>query len=100
MNPTKKQADIAGILCISASLAAVFAWMYVNGYIFVRLWIAAFGYLANSAVAILAPAYRQAIGQFADPVQMAELPIIFWLLIWGEKVKPVPPLPPANSLGQ
>jgi Domain of unknown function (DUF4386) len=71
-------------------------WLFPFGVLVIRsnfiprflgylLWIAAFGYLANSAAALLSPAYRQAIGQFADPLQMAELLIIFWLLIWGAK---------------
>jgi len=76
-------------------------WLFPFGVLVVRshfmprflgylLWIAAFGYLANSAVALLSPASRQAIAQFADPLQMAELPIIFWLLIWGARVKHIP----------
>ena len=36
MNPTKKQARIAGLLYLLASITAVFAWIYVNGKIFVR----------------------------------------------------------------
>ena len=36
MHPLKKQAHSAGILYLSASIAAVFAWIYVNGRIFVR----------------------------------------------------------------
>jgi len=36
MNTIKKQAHIAGILYLLASIAAVFAWVYVNGKIFVR----------------------------------------------------------------
>jgi len=36
MNPIKKQAHIAGVLYVVASITAVFAWIYVNGKIFVR----------------------------------------------------------------
>src|SRR5262245_27453861 len=36
MNAIKKQAHIAGILYVVASIAAVFAWIYVDGKIFVR----------------------------------------------------------------
>ena len=36
MNPIKKQAHIAGILYVLASITAVFAWVYVNSKIFVR----------------------------------------------------------------
>lgn len=76
-------------------------WLFPFGVLVIRsgfiprflgylLWIAAFGYLANCAAVLLWPANRQAVAQFADPLQMAELPIIFWLLIWGARVKPVP----------
>ncbi len=75
-------------------------WLFPFGVLVVRsqfiprflgylLWIAAFGQLANSFAALVVPAFRQAVGQFADPLQMAELAIIFWLLIWGAKVKPI-----------
>jgi hypothetical protein len=36
MNPTKKQARIAGLLYLLASIPAVFSWIYVNGKVFVR----------------------------------------------------------------
>jgi len=36
MNPTKKRARIAGLLYLLASITAVFAWIYVNGKVFVR----------------------------------------------------------------
>jgi hypothetical protein len=36
MNPIKKQAHIAGVLYVLASIAAVFAWIYVDGKVFVR----------------------------------------------------------------
>src|SRR6516225_5733039 len=36
MNPIKKQAHIAGVLYVLASIAAVFAWIYVDGRVFVR----------------------------------------------------------------
>src|SRR5215831_17762901 len=36
MNAIKKQAHIAGVLYVVASITAVFAWIYVNGKIFVR----------------------------------------------------------------
>lgn len=76
-------------------------WLFPFGLLVIRsgfiprflgylLWIAAFGHIANSFAAVLLPAQRQAIAQFADILQMAELPIIFWLLIWGAKVKAIP----------
>ena len=36
MNPIKKQAHIAGVLYVLASIMAVFAWVYVDGKVFVR----------------------------------------------------------------
>jgi len=36
MNSIKKQARIAGVLYVLASIMAVFAWVYVNGKLFVR----------------------------------------------------------------
>ena len=36
MNPIKKQAHIAGVLYVLASIAAVFAWIYVDGKVFIR----------------------------------------------------------------
>jgi hypothetical protein len=36
MNPIKKQAHIAGVLYVLASIMAVFAWVYVTGKLFVR----------------------------------------------------------------
>jgi hypothetical protein len=76
-------------------------WLFPFGLLVIRsgfiprflgylLWIAAFGHIANSFAAVLLPAQRQAIAQFADILQMAELPIIFWLLIWGVKGKAIP----------
>jgi hypothetical protein len=76
-------------------------WLFPFGLLVIRsgfiprflgylLWIAAFGHIANSFAAVLLPAQRPAIAQFADILQMAELPIIFWLLIWGVKGKAIP----------
>ena len=85
-------------------------WLFPFGLLVIRsgfiprflgylLWIAAFGHLANSATALLSPTYRQAVGQFADPLQMAELPIIFWLLIWGARVAPSPAATSVSNSG-
>jgi len=76
-------------------------WLFPFGVLAIRsgfiprflgylLWIAACGHLANSAAALLWPAGRQSVAQFADILQMGELAIIFWLLIWGAKVEQIP----------
>ncbi len=72
-------------------------WLFPFGVLVVRsgfiprflgylLWIAAIGHLANSAAALVMPEYRQGVARFADILQMAELPIVFWLLLWGARV--------------
>jgi hypothetical protein len=50
--------------------------------------VAAFGYLASSFTFLLMPAYGPAIDSIASKLMLCELPIIFWLLIWGANVKP------------
>lgn len=84
-------------------------WLFPFGVLVIRsgfiprflgylLWIAACGHLANSTTSILAPAYRPAVGQFANLLQMGELTIIFWLVIWGAKTQRIS-LQQAESLG-
>jgi hypothetical protein len=75
-------------------------WLFPFGVLVIRsgfiprflgylLFIAGVGYIANSLAALLLPAQRDLVARFADILQMAELPIIFWLLIWGAKDQPV-----------
>jgi hypothetical protein len=75
-------------------------WLFPFGVLVVRsgfiprflgylLFIAGVGYIANSFAALLLPTHRLVVARFADILQMAELPIIFWLLIWGAKDQPV-----------
>ena len=71
-------------------------WLFPFGVLVIRsgfiprflgylLFIAGVGYIANSFAALLLPTHRLVVARFADILQMAELPIIFWLLIWGAK---------------
>jgi len=80
--------------CRSANLLG--PWLFPFGVLVIRsgfiprflgylLFIAGVGYIANSFAALLLPAQRDLVARFADIFQMAELPIIFWLLIWGAK---------------
>jgi hypothetical protein len=75
-------------------------WLFPFGVLVIRsgfiprflgylLFIAGVGYVANSFAALLLPAQRDLVARFADILQMAELPIIFWLLIWGAKNQPM-----------
>jgi hypothetical protein len=64
----------------------------------VLLMIAGFGNLAGSFTTLLLPQYAKAVGQFAMALAFGELPIIFYLLIWGAKVQPAG-APAAESVG-
>jgi uncharacterized protein DUF4386 len=58
----------------------------VLGYL---LFIAGFAYLASSFTSLVLPSYRHLVDQFAGILEIAEVPIIFWLLIWGAKDQPL-----------
>ena len=76
-------------------------WLFPFGTLVIRsgfiprflgylLFIAAFGYLIDSFAVLVLPAYKQVANQIAMVLELCEIPIIFLLLIWGAKVKPVP----------
>jgi hypothetical protein len=51
----------------------------------VLLMIAGCGYVADSFAELAVPQYAHAVGQVTMLLNLGELPIIFWLLIWGAK---------------
>jgi hypothetical protein len=62
---------------------------FIPRFLGVLLFIAGSGYLTNSFTSLLLPSYRHLIDQFAMVLEAGELPIIFWLLIWGAKDQPL-----------
>ena len=81
-------------------VAAIFwgLWLFPFGMLVIRsgfiprvlgvlLMIAGVAYLASSFTSLVLPRYDHVVGQFAMILEIAELPIIFWLLIWGANVK-------------
>ena len=54
----------------------------------VLLMIAGCGYVALSLTELCLPQYAHTVGQVATITNFGELPIIFWLLIWGAKPQP------------
>jgi hypothetical protein len=62
---------------------------FIPRFLGILLIIAAPGYLASSFGALVLPQYAPAIDKVARILTLAELPIIFWLLIWGAKDHPV-----------
>lgn len=94
------------------SLAYLFAWLHHRGVtvasVFWGLWLFPFGllvirsgfipkvlgyllfvagsaYLVNAFFVLIIPEYKGLIDRFITLLYMAEVPIIFWLLIWGAK---------------
>src|SRR5256712_7352288 len=69
-------------------------WLFPFGILVIRsgfiprllgflLFIAGFGNVASSFTSLLLPSYAPIIDRFTSVLTAAELPIIFWLLIWG-----------------
>lgn len=54
----------------------------------VLLVIAGSAYLASAFATLVLPRYAPLVSQVAFPLEVAEVPIIFWLLIWGAKTRP------------
>ena len=96
---------IFGAICLHGQgfiAAQIFSglWLFLFGILVIRsgfiprflgyfLFIAASGYLASSFTSLVLPSYRHLVDQFAMVLTIAELPIIFWLLIWGARDQPV-----------
>ena len=55
----------------------------------ILLMVAGSAYLAASFTSLVLPRYANAVIQWAGILEAGELPIIFWLLIWGAKAQPV-----------
>ena len=79
-------------------VASVFwgLWLFPFGMLVIRsgfiprlfgilLMIAGASYLASSFTTLVVPQYAPLVSKVALPLQFGELPIIFWLLIWGAR---------------
>jgi hypothetical protein len=71
---------------------------FIPRFLGVLLFVAGFGYLASSFTSLLLPQYAHLVDQFAMVLTAGELPIIFWLLIWGAKDQPLDEQPPHPAL--
>jgi hypothetical protein len=58
---------------------------FIPRFLGILLMIAGCGYVANSFAEAVLPQYAHAVDQVAKILNFGELPIIFWLLIWGAK---------------
>jgi hypothetical protein len=83
------------------SVASIFwgLWLFPFGRLVMRsgfiprvlgilLMIAGVAYLASAFATLVLPHYANLVSQVALPLEVAELPIIFWLVIWGAKPRP------------
>ena len=55
----------------------------------VLLIIAGVAYVSSAFTTLVIPRYASIVSGIALPFEVAELPIVFWLLIWGAKTPPV-----------
>jgi hypothetical protein len=82
-------------------VAAIFwgLWLFPFGLLVMRcgfipkalgvlLMIAGLGYVLDSFTSLMLPHYTSMVGDVADILELGELPIILWLLIWGAKAQP------------
>lgn len=58
---------------------------FIPRFLGVLLMIAGCGYVAQSFAELVLPQYAHAVDKVASITNFGELPIIFWLLIWGAK---------------
>lgn len=63
----------------------------------ILLMIAGCGYIAISLSTVALPQYASAIHQVATILNLGEVPIIFWLLIWGAKPQRAAALAPHTA---
>ena len=81
-------------------------WLFPFGTLVIRsgfilrflgflLFIAGAGYLIATFTFLVLPSYKQVGSQIAMILELGELPIIFWLLIWGARVPAT--IPPGTA---
>jgi len=74
-------------------------WLFPFGMLVIRsgfiprvfgflLMIAGVAYVASAFAILILPRYAPLVSQVALPLEVAEVPIIFWLVIWGAKTRP------------
>jgi hypothetical protein len=74
-------------------------WLFPFGLLVIRsgfipralgylLMVAGTAYVVTAFVSLIVPQYRPLVSQIALPLEAAELPIIFWLAIWGARTRP------------
>ena len=62
---------------------------FIPRFLGVLLFIAGVGYLVSSFATLVLPRYAPLVSTVTSPLLIAELPIIFWLVIWGARTRPI-----------
>jgi len=88
------------------SVVSVFwgLWLFPFGMLVIRsgfiprvfgflLMVAGAAYLASSFATLVLPRVAPMVLQVTSPLTVAELPIVFWLLIWGARPRPTGAVP-------
>jgi hypothetical protein len=86
------------------SVASIFwgLWLFPFGMLIIQsgfiprvlgylLFVAGVAYLVSAFATLIVPRYAQVVAGIALPLEAAELPILFWLLIWGARRRPAEP---------
>lgn len=99
----RKQLEALGYFFIrlhtlGIQMAAIFwgLWLFPFGLLIIRsgfipkvfgylLFVAGVAYLASSSCTVLAPQFSREVNNYAGILEVAEVPIIFWLVIAGAK---------------
>ena len=84
------------------TIASIFwgLWLFPFGLLVIRsgfiprvlgilLLIAGGAYVVDSMTTLILPQYRPVVSDIAGVLEIAELPIVFWLAIWGATKRPV-----------
>ncbi|MFZ3376968.1 MAG: DUF4386 domain-containing protein [Chthoniobacterales bacterium] len=73
---------------------------FIPRFLGVLLIAACFGYLVDSLTSLLLPSYGTVVSRVAMVLTIGELPIIFWLLIWGAKDQSLDKQHPQMAIAQ
>ncbi len=61
---------------------------FIPRWLGILLYLAGIGYLITSFNAVVVPQLPPVFGQLAGVLELGEVPIILWLVIWGAKERP------------
>lgn len=83
-------------------------WLFPFGMLVIRsgfiprllgvlLMIAGFGYVVSSSAVLFLPQHARVVSLLAVVLEMGELPLLFWLLLWGAREQTSETSPPVGA---